>query len=224
MATVAFKSLRLLQSRANLHLGCGISVRQLSFSFLGPKKLEDVLKKELVEGKSATEVADLWYTYHEGKEDVVGLVLNGADGKSVLSRATKCPFFIQPIFRDDGFFNLVSQFQSPCHFLLAYLEDYKMDPHSASPLMTFSVFDDYADSKDVTLVRCDIFNKSIQIEEGRKVVQSLLDNYRKSEEFTSIKVFNERPAAFDVDDHISRMNKTWVDYSSANLTSIPKSP
>jgi len=41
--------------------------RLFSFNFAGPKTLEDILKKELIEDKSATEVADLWYTYHENK-------------------------------------------------------------------------------------------------------------------------------------------------------------
>ena len=43
------------------------SVRCFSFSFAGPRKLDDIMKKELVEDKSPTEVADIWYTYHEGK-------------------------------------------------------------------------------------------------------------------------------------------------------------
>jgi len=92
-----------------------------------------------------------------------------------------------------------------------------MDPHSASPLMTFSVFDDYADSKDITLIRVDKLNKSIETEEARKVVQSLVDNYRIKEEFSAIKIFNDRPAVFDVDDHISRMNKRWSEYSSSSV-------
>lgn len=41
--------------------------RSFSFNFAGPKKLHDILKKELVEDKSKTEIADLWYQYHEGK-------------------------------------------------------------------------------------------------------------------------------------------------------------
>ena len=134
----------------------------------------------------------------------------------VIKNAASCPFYIQPIFREDGFFTLLSQFQAPSHFLLAYLEDYKMDPHAASPLVTFSVFDDYAVSKDVTLVRCDILNKSIQAEEARRVVQSLLDNYRKTEDFVSVKIFNERPSGFDFDDVIERMKKRWNDEDSVD--------
>jgi hypothetical protein len=68
---------------------------------------------------------------------------------------------------------LITQFLSPSHFLLGYLEDYKMDPNAATPLLTFSVFNDYADSGDISLVRCDIINRGIQDDEGRKVVQSV---------------------------------------------------
>jgi ATP synthase mitochondrial F1 complex assembly factor 1 len=117
------------------------------------------------------------------------------------------PFFVQPVFRDDGYFMLVSQFQKPAHFLLAYLEDYKMDPSAATPLLTFSVFTDYAANKDVALVRCDILNPSIQGTEGRKVVESVLLNYQQ--DFPGVQTFNERPAHFDFDDYISRMNDRW---------------
>ena len=61
--------------------------RNFSFSFAGPKNLNDILKKDLVQDKSRTEVADIWYTYHEGKENVHGLVLRGEEAESLLSRA-----------------------------------------------------------------------------------------------------------------------------------------
>jgi hypothetical protein len=38
-----------------------------SFSFRGPSKLDDIVKKEAFQGKSRNEVADIWYTYHEEK-------------------------------------------------------------------------------------------------------------------------------------------------------------
>ena len=43
------------------------SIRALTFSFAGPKTLRDVLKEELVRDKTGTDVADIWYTYHEAK-------------------------------------------------------------------------------------------------------------------------------------------------------------
>lgn len=61
--------------------------RCFSFSFAGPKTLEDVMKKALVGDKSRSEVADIWYTYHEEKDNVHGLVLKGKDSESLLARA-----------------------------------------------------------------------------------------------------------------------------------------
>lgn len=182
---------------------------------MGPKTLEDILKKELVHDKTATEISDLWYTYHEGKDNVHGIILDGHVAKSLLERAQSSPFFVQPIFRDDGYFMLVSQFMEPSHFVLAYLEDYKMDPASAQPLLTFSVFDDYSAAKDLTLVRADILNRGINDEEGMKVVRAMLDHYANDEEYILVKAFNTKPEKFDIDDFIAQQNAKWKQDTAA---------
>ena len=129
------------------------------------------------------------------------------------------PFFVQPVFRDDGYFMLISQFQEPSHFFMAYLEDFKMDPARAQPLLTFSVFDDYASSKDLTLVRADILNKGIADDEGRKIVQSLLDAYTNDDEYMVVNAFNKKPETFDLDDLIARQNEKWREGAPADAES-----
>ena len=186
--------------------------RSLSdFSFAGPRKLDEIMKLDMIKEKKfkSQDVQDLWLGYHETKEHMDGTVIDGKTAKSVLSRAALCPFFIQPIFREDGYFTLVSQFQSPSHFLLAYLEDYKMDPARAQPLITFSVFDDLADEFDIGLVRVDVINKGIEDDEGLRCVNSLLDAYGKDELFTNIHAFNKKPESFDFDDYIAQQNQKW---------------
>eukprot|EP00554_Chaetoceros_debilis_P012036 CAMPEP_0194117630 /NCGR_PEP_ID=MMETSP0150-20130528/32151_1 /TAXON_ID=122233 /ORGANISM="Chaetoceros debilis, Strain MM31A-1" /LENGTH=211 /DNA_ID=CAMNT_0038808739 /DNA_START=112 /DNA_END=747 /DNA_ORIENTATION=+ len=184
------------------------------FSFAGPKKLDEIIKTELLEDKTKSEIADIWMAYHEEKDRVHGTIVSGEEGKLILERAGKMKFFIEPIFRDDGFFMLLSQFQTPSHFLLAYLEDFKMDPNRAQPLMTFSVFNDLAESHKVSLVRCDVINKGIEESEGVRVMQNVLDAYRLDEDFTRVEEFNEKPTTFDVDDFISSMNQKWKDDGS----------
>jgi hypothetical protein len=102
---------------------------------------------------------------------------------------------------------LVSQHMDPSHFCLAYLEDYKMDPHSATPLLTFSVFNDLAESKHISFVRSDILNKSIPDDEGQKIVSSLLTSY--TQDYETVKTFNIHPQQFDIDDYISRRSAQW---------------
>lgn len=92
---------------------------------------------------------------------------------------------------------------------MAYLEDYKMDPARAQPLLTFSVFDDYADEKDLTLVRADVLNKGIQDDEGLKIVQNMLDVYTRDDEYLGVYAFNKKPETFDFDDYISQQNEKW---------------
>mmetsp|Transcript_10208 Transcript_10208/g.21507 ORF Transcript_10208/g.21507 Transcript_10208/m.21507 type:complete len:226 (-) Transcript_10208:284-961(-) len=199
----------------------GWSKRCFSFSFAGPKKLHDILKKELVEDKSRTEISDLWYTYHESKDNVHGLVLGGKETKALIPRAAISPFYIQPIFRDDGHFMLVSQFFEPSHFIMAYLEDYKMDPTAAQPLLSFSIFDDYADDKDLTLVRADIMNNGIDEGEGLKVVKAMLDNYKNDDEYLNVRAFNTKPDSFDLDGFIAQQSEKWNtanDDKTANKT------
>jgi hypothetical protein len=115
---------------------------------------------------------------------------------------------------------LISQFMPPSHFVLAYLEDYKMDPGSAQPLLTFSVFDDYANEKDLTLVRADILNKGIGDSEGLKVVKSMLDHYIDDEEYISVKAFNSKPDSFDIDDFISQQNVKWKDDNTTSSKAV----
>jgi ATP11 protein len=109
---------------------------------------------------------------------------------------------------------LLSQFQDPSHFLCAYLEDYKMDPQAATPLVTFSVFNDYAVEKNISLVRADVLNRGIHDQESRYVVSQLLSHYCTIEDFAAVKIFNKHPDQFDVDDFISRQNARWTSSSS----------
>ena len=122
---------------------------------------------------------------------------------------TYSPYFVQPIFREDGFFMMISQFQTPNHFLMAYLEDFKMDPARAHPLLTFSVFDDYSEDKDLTLVRADVLNKGIQDDEGLKVIGNMLDMYIQDDEYSSVHAFNKTPEAFNFDDYVAKQKTRW---------------
>ena len=97
--------------------------------------------------------------------------------------------------------------------MLAYLEDFKIDASNAQPLVTFSVYDELVPTHNVTLVRGQILNKSIQQEEGEKVIQRMIDVYRNDDEFENVRAFNQTPDKFDFDDYISRQNAKWHERS-----------
>ena len=140
-----------------------------------------------------------------------------------LSYIYHSPFFLIPIFRGDGYFHLVSQFQDR-HFVCTYLSEYQQHPSGAQPLLTCSVFDDF---DTITLVRTDVVNVGIQEDEGRKVVKSLLDSYENDKEFQMVKNFNEFPDMFDVDSYVESQRRKWENVNGNIDTSddnIPVSP
>ena len=101
---------------------------------------------------------------------------------------------------------LLSQYQAPSHFILAFLEDYKLDPSRAQPLLTFSIFNDFVSSHDISLQRLDVINKGIEKAEGMVVMQNTVDAY---EDYRYVSTFNESPERFDINEYISFMTKKW---------------
>jgi len=206
-----------------------------TFSWTGPRALNDIIKKELLVGKSAEELSSIWKHYHDDKESVYGLVYSGSEGQTFVKHAKESPFFIHPIFRDNGYFMLLSQFYHENNvFLFCYLEDYKMDPAGASPLMTCAVFNDYASSKeeendanivvvdddesltddddndellDLSLVRAETLTSGISDDESLQIVTNLRDLYLDKKDL--VHLFNSNPEKFDVDDYISQQNQSW---------------
>mmetsp|Transcript_21698 Transcript_21698/g.33123 ORF Transcript_21698/g.33123 Transcript_21698/m.33123 type:complete len:219 (+) Transcript_21698:28-684(+) len=185
------------------------ATRCLSFSYAGPRSLDEILKLDLIADKSSEEVSAMWEAYHANKENVFGKVLGGNDGKLILERAKTCSFFIQPLFRDDGFIMLLSQFQEPCHFMMASLEDYKNDPSKTQPVLTFSVFNDLAERLDLSMVRCDVISKVVEDAEGVKILDQILNSYAIEQDFHAVHTFNHEPGSFDVDDYIAQRSRMW---------------
>jgi hypothetical protein len=59
------------------------------FSFAGPRKLDEIMKTEMIEGKNKAEISDIWMSYHEEKERIYGTIVSGKQGKLILERAAK---------------------------------------------------------------------------------------------------------------------------------------
>jgi hypothetical protein len=75
----------------------------------------------------------------------------------------------------------------------------------------------HPDDLNLALVRCDIINRGIQDDEGRRVANLLLDSYRNDEEFDAVRDFNKKPDTFDIDDFISRQNQKWKEETCTSV-------
>lgn len=86
------------------------------------KKLEDVMKLDLLEDASVEEITKIWLEYHKQKE-VIAAVIPTAIFDKLMERSKKYPIFLFPVPRSQGFEFMMLQFAAnTIHFtpLLCY--------------------------------------------------------------------------------------------------------
>lgn len=152
MTTPAWTARRCLFSTES-----GEKITSGGFSYPAPRALQQIVKLELLEHESKERIEAIWSEYHSSKDDSLVTTLSADAFKTLTQRASASPFFLFPVYRQEGFFNMICQFQDTC-FLLTYLEAFKENPGLAPPCLTVSLYDDLVESKDIGLLRADIVN------------------------------------------------------------------
>ena len=172
--------------------------RGVGFSSLSPRSLREICKLELFESEGRDACAEIWRAYHEEKRDAAGAVLTRDVCARVLERAKQCPMFVFPVFKstDGAFLMMLSQFQQNV-FLFTSLEEYKQNPHGATPWLSIALYDDLTATKDLGLLRAD-FMPSVSKKEAQVLAEMLVDAYDVS--FADhCQRFNLTPQSFSFD-------------------------
>lgn len=127
------------------------------FSYPAPRKLSDIVKLQLLTLHGTERVAEIWNEYHASHKTAFADVLTDSAYNLFRNRIKRCPLFVIPVPKKDGFFTLLVQFQER-HCLLTFLEDYKQNAQQASPYLTVTFFEEMLQSKHIALVRADVTN------------------------------------------------------------------
>ena len=121
--------------------------------------------------------------------------------KIVLNSAFSNNFFVFPVKKKDGFFNLVVQNQEKS-FIYTFLDDYKKNPETASPFLVITLFDELLFQKGIVLVRGDIIG-DLSIKEAEIVFQMTKDFYSIEHLYKKVYEFNKQSRKFDINSHIN---------------------
>mmetsp|Transcript_26903 Transcript_26903/g.34858 ORF Transcript_26903/g.34858 Transcript_26903/m.34858 type:complete len:219 (-) Transcript_26903:253-909(-) len=170
--------------------------RKFSFSFPGPRKLEEIVKLPLLSKETPERVSEIWKEFHNQRKDTLATTLCFEDFQVLLERGADCPIFVYPIWRDAGHFMLISQFQDT-HFLVTYLEEYQNNPGGAQPWLVLSTYSDFAESKNLGLIRGD-YTPNLNGGEAEKVFHGILSSYCTDEKFQQVECFNKSPEKFNL--------------------------
>ncbi|XP_010541164.1 PREDICTED: uncharacterized protein LOC104814688 [Tarenaya hassleriana] len=159
------------------------SVRNSSFATgftpLQPKPLDSIMDLEGAKMKSPDELASIWDDHHLGRGDI-GLSMKAQLYRLLEQRASECQYFVIPLWRGQDYTTMFVQVQAP-HMLFTGLEDYKARGTRSAPYLTTTFYTEFAETKDLVLVRGDVvFTSKLTDEEARRLVETTTSFYLRT--------------------------------------------
>jgi len=160
------------------------------------KKLDDILKVELIKDESPERIAEIWTEYHS-KKDCVHAVIPSEEYKEMFIRAKEFPTFIYPIPREQGYEFILQQWDGhDVHFtpLLAY-QTYQ---DSAPTCFNMSHYTDIMEEKGIVLMVGEPDPKVIGIHEAQLLALQVKLYYglQSSLKFNYVRQFTNAPDSF----------------------------
>ncbi|XP_008784439.2 uncharacterized protein LOC103703378 [Phoenix dactylifera] len=166
---------------------------------LQAKPLDSIIDIERAKTRSPEDLISIWDDYHLGRGHV------GASMKAKLyhlmeQRSITCRHFVIPLWRGSGYTNMFVQVQMP-HILFTSLEDYKARGTQASPYFTVTHYTEFAESKDVVLIRGDVvFTSKLSDSEARWLLETAQSFYLNDVRYKLVERFNKETHEFEFKD------------------------
>ncbi|KAL7089086.1 hypothetical protein ACP275_13G166700 [Erythranthe tilingii] len=186
-----------------LKLGSTGMCRTMSFATgftpLQPKALESIIDVARAKTKSPEELADIWDDFHLGRGHI-GLSMKAKLYYLLDQRTADCRYFVIPLWKGSGYTTMFVQVQMP-HILFTGLEDYKARGTQASPYMTATFYKEFADSKDMVLIRGDIvLTSKLSDAEAKWLLETAQSFYLNDVRYKLVERFNKQTRDFEFKD------------------------
>lgn len=163
----------------------------------GRKCLDEVVKLQLFEQASTQQVAAIWNSHHLQFIQYWGRTISSSAYNAIEPRLRKCPYFVIPVFRDKGLFNVVTNFSDDL-VGVAPLGEWQKKQDSTSLHMTVQFFTELSRSKQLVLVRCEIKDEVFKRSDCLFITQMLLKYYTLPNLYERwVETFNKKPNQFD---------------------------
>ncbi|XP_058095718.1 uncharacterized protein LOC131241094 [Magnolia sinica] len=169
------------------------------FTPLQPKSLESMIDVERANSCSPDDLISAWDDYHLGRGHI-GASMNAKLYHLLEQRAIPCRHFVIPLWRGSGYTTMFIQVQMP-HILFTGLEDYKARGTQAAPYFTVTYYKEYAESKDVVLIRGDIvFTSKLSDLEAKWLLETAQSFYLNDTRYKLVERFNKETHEFEFKD------------------------
>jgi len=166
--------------------------------FFSPIPLNRIVRMNLLEKESPENIKSIWVNYFRQKDSVVGGVLSSETFSKLKERATRCPIFVFPIPREQGYFSMLSQMQAEANICaFTSLEVYKKDGDNSRSFLTMVYYTDLLHSKDLVLMRGTFDSTLLKSSEAQFLVNVWQWFLLEDRKFKLMEEFNRRPENFN---------------------------
>nr|XP_039272780.1 ATP synthase mitochondrial F1 complex assembly factor 1-like isoform X1 [Styela clava] len=165
-------------------------------SSVDPKRkgLDAIMKLELLEYKSASEITELWKNYYKDR-DAVFAVIQSNTYQTLHSRRQENPVFIYPLPRKDGYEMFLGQVTgNDCHFTT--LIQYQKYGENAPAQLVINHYTEFKESKGIVLMSGVPMNEGISITDAQ-LLSYQMQYFYNEDNYQIVKDFNKSPNSFD---------------------------
>lgn len=178
---------------------CRTSRFATGFAPLKHKPLDSIMDIERVKDRSFEEVASVWDDFHLGRGHI-GTSMKASLYHLLEQRAANCRYFVIPLWKGSGYTTMFAQVQMP-HMLFTGLEDYKARGTQATPYLTVSYYTEFADTKDLVLIRGDVVLPSkLNDSEAKWLLETAQSFYLNDVRYKLVERFNKETREFEFKD------------------------
>lgn len=170
------------------------------------KKLDDIMKIDLIKDKSADEIKHIWNQYHKQK-DVISATMTVEQFDRLMERGKDNPIFLLPLPRSEGYEFIMLQFAAnTVHFtpLLAY----QVHKENAPECLNMIHYTEFRD-KGIILMRGEYDHKVINAQEAQCLGNQLQMYYYMNDKskLNLLKNFTKKPDSFKHMDLIKELEQ-----------------
>ncbi|KAK3919814.1 ATP synthase mitochondrial F1 complex assembly factor 1 [Frankliniella fusca] len=170
-----------------------------------PKLLDEIMKTELLQDKTADEIKKIWEDYHKSK-DVIAATIPADIYNKIYNRSLEHPTFLLPLPRSEGYEFIVCQFAgNEIHF--TPLISYQAHKENAPECLTITHYTDLKDLNKIVLMKGE-FNKDILNATEAQCLANQIQLYYGQDDEKRLQImdqFTNKPLEFKHMDLIARL-------------------
>ncbi|KAJ2719422.1 hypothetical protein GGI07_005223 [Coemansia sp. Benny D115] len=175
----------------------------------GVKTLDQIMKLEMLESKTAEQVGQIWTQYHSAKNNTISACIPTDAYASLLQTARKNPLFVLPLPRAEGIEFFFMQFDHhQVHF--TSLIEYKTNTVNARPYLTLTHYTDLMESHGVVLMRGEVDEDGfVDAQNAQLLALQMQRFYLTGSDHMKelVRRFNHDPQQFSYEDLIAAAEK-----------------